>query len=76
MFHGGRLFQQWAVDMYVKVDSMRLDWYSKPAQQDRASHAGLRIVLLKDFPGSDLDVHSRFMDAMALVTRNGKPDFL
>ena len=29
MFHGGRLFQQWAVDMYVKVESMRLDWYSK-----------------------------------------------
>jgi hypothetical protein len=34
MFHGGRLFQQWAVDMYVKVESMRLDWYSKPAHQD------------------------------------------
>ena len=26
MFHGGRLFQQWAVDSYVKVESMRLDW--------------------------------------------------
>jgi len=34
MFHGGRLFQQWAVDMYVKVESMRLDWYSKSAHQD------------------------------------------
>ena len=29
-FHGGRLFQQWIVDMYVKIESMRLDWYSNP----------------------------------------------
>ncbi|CAD6239740.1 unnamed protein product [Miscanthus lutarioriparius] len=34
MFHGGRLFQHWAIDMYVKVESMCLDWYSKPAHQD------------------------------------------
>ena len=27
---GGRLFQQWVVDMYVKIESMRLDWYSNP----------------------------------------------
>ena len=32
-FHGGRLFQQWIVDMYVKIESMRLDWYSNPEQQ-------------------------------------------
>lgn len=30
---GGRLFQQWAVDMYVKIESMRLDWYSNPDNQ-------------------------------------------
>jgi hypothetical protein len=30
LFYGGRLFQQWLVDMYVKVESMRLDWYSLP----------------------------------------------
>ena len=34
MFHGWMLFQQWAVDMYVKVESICLDWYSKPAHQD------------------------------------------
>jgi hypothetical protein len=28
MFYGGRLFQPWLVDMDVKVESMRLDWYS------------------------------------------------
>jgi len=81
-FHVGRLFQQFAVDMYVKVESMRLDWYAKPAHQAiiradlyqglldtlaageaDASKAGLRVVLCKDFPGSDHDVQCRFMDA-------------
>jgi hypothetical protein len=33
MFYGGRLFQQWLVDMYVKVESMRLDWHSLPKHQ-------------------------------------------
>jgi hypothetical protein len=33
MVYGGRLFQQWLVDMYVKVDSMRLDWYLFPKHQ-------------------------------------------
>ncbi|WVZ69848.1 hypothetical protein U9M48_018572 [Paspalum notatum var. saurae] len=30
LHYGGRLFQQWVVDMYVKVESMHLDWYSNP----------------------------------------------
>ena len=30
---GSRLFQQWAVDMYIKIETMRLDWYSKPENQ-------------------------------------------
>ena len=34
LFHAGRLFQQFAVDMYVKVEWMRLDWYAKPAHHD------------------------------------------
>jgi hypothetical protein len=33
LFYGGRLFQQWLMDMYVKVESMRLDWYSLPKHQ-------------------------------------------
>jgi hypothetical protein len=33
MFYGGRLFQQWLVVMFVKVESMRLDWYSFPKHQ-------------------------------------------
>jgi hypothetical protein len=30
---GGRLFQQWVVDMYIKIESMRVDWYSNPDNQ-------------------------------------------
>jgi hypothetical protein len=33
LLFGGQLFQQWAVDMYIKIESMRLDWYSKLANQ-------------------------------------------
>jgi hypothetical protein len=32
---GGRFFQQWAVDMCIKIESMRLDWYSNPVNQKR-----------------------------------------
>jgi hypothetical protein len=33
MFYGVRLFQQWLVDMYVKVEFVRLDWYSLSKHQ-------------------------------------------
>jgi hypothetical protein len=33
LFYGGRPFQQFLVDMYVKVEYMRLDWYSLPKHQ-------------------------------------------
>ena len=45
------------------------------AGETRASQTGRRIILSKDFPGSDRDVHSRYMDAMALITQYGKQDF-
>jgi hypothetical protein len=40
-----------------------------------ARKVGKRIVLSKDFPNSDRDVHSCFMDAVALVARYGRPNF-
>jgi hypothetical protein len=33
LLFGGQLFQQWVVDMYIKIESMRLDWYSNPDNQ-------------------------------------------
>uniref|UniRef100_A0ACD6A2F0 Uncharacterized protein n=1 Tax=Avena sativa TaxID=4498 RepID=A0ACD6A2F0_AVESA len=91
---GGRLFQQWAVDMYIKIETMRLDWYSKPENQkvicadlyqglvdtviageSRGDRIGKRIVLPRTFPGGDRDMQRRFLDAMAIVQRWGKPDY-
>ncbi|XP_044360895.1 uncharacterized protein [Triticum aestivum] len=91
---GGRLFQQWAIDMYIKIETMRLDWYSKPENQkviradlyqglvdtvvageSRGDRIGKRIVLPRTFPGGDRDMQRRFLDAMAIVQRWGKPDY-
>ncbi|XP_062179629.1 uncharacterized protein LOC133884291 [Phragmites australis] len=33
LLYGRRLLQQWVVDIYIKIESMRLDWYSKPENQ-------------------------------------------
>jgi hypothetical protein len=82
------------MDMYVKVESMRLDWYSLPKHQKiiraelyrgivdtlqageaRAAMVGRRLVLPRHFTGGDRDVHARFLDAMTLVQRYGKPDY-
>jgi hypothetical protein len=27
ILHGGRLFQKFAVDMYIKIEGCRLNWY-------------------------------------------------
>ncbi|KAL6873859.1 hypothetical protein ACP4OV_013941 [Aristida adscensionis] len=94
LLFGGRLFQQWAVDMYIKIESMRLDWYSNPEHQKRiraelyqgvvdvisagetrGSEVGKRIVLPRTFPGGDRDMQQRFLNAMALVQKFGKPDY-
>jgi len=37
----------------------------------RGLNAGKRVILSKDFPGSDSDVQCRFMDAMELVATYG-----
>jgi hypothetical protein len=93
-FYGGSLFQQWLMDMYVKVESMTLDWYSLPKHQKiiwvelyrgivdtlkageaHASEVGRFIVLPKNFNGGERVVQARFLDAMTLVQRFGKPDY-
>uniref|UniRef100_A0ACD5ZSL2 Uncharacterized protein n=1 Tax=Avena sativa TaxID=4498 RepID=A0ACD5ZSL2_AVESA len=85
---------QWAVDMYIKMETMRLDFYSKPQNQKliradlyqgvvdvidtgetRGSQVGKRIVLPRTFPGGDRDMQRRFLDAMTIVQRFGKPDY-
>ncbi|XP_052142068.1 uncharacterized protein LOC127761779 [Oryza glaberrima] len=91
ILHGGRLFQQFAVDMYIKVESSRLDYVrnhqkeiradlyqglmdSIQAGESRASAIGKRTVLPALFVGGGRDMKRRYMDAMALVQKYGKPD--
>ncbi|PWZ15112.1 hypothetical protein Zm00014a_013038 [Zea mays] len=91
ILHGKRLFQQFAVDTYIKIESSRLDFIRK--NQDRlradlyqglvdsmldgdirAEKVGKRTVLSPSFIGGPRDMRRRYMDAMALVRKFGKPD--
>ncbi|XP_027151874.1 uncharacterized protein LOC113751927 [Coffea eugenioides] len=89
----GRLLQQYVVDMYVKIESIRLDFHrgrNKQAQlrteiyqgivdsisngESSSSGIGKRIFLPASFIGGPRDMRRRYMDAMSLVQRYGKPD--
>jgi hypothetical protein len=91
ILHGRLLFQQFAVDMYIKVESSRLDYVrnsqkeiradlyqglmdSIQAGESRASAVGKRTVLLASFVGGGRNMKRRYMDAMALIQKYGKPD--
>ncbi|WVZ52016.1 hypothetical protein U9M48_003111 [Paspalum notatum var. saurae] len=91
ILHGKRLFQQFAVDTYIKIESSRLDYIrnnqewlradlyqglvdSLHAGEARADHVRKRTVLATSFIGGPRDLRRRFMDAMALVRKYGKPD--
>ena len=91
MLYGKRLFQQYVVDMYIKVETSRLDYIrnhqkqirsdlyqgvvdSLQAGENRADAVGKWIVLPTSFIGGRRDRRRRYLDAMALVQKYGKPD--
>ncbi|ONM53820.1 hypothetical protein ZEAMMB73_Zm00001d019863 [Zea mays] len=91
ILHGKRLFQQFAVDTYIKIESSRLDFIRKNQDRLRADlyqglvdsmldgdvrgeKVGKRTVLSPSFIGGPRDMRRRYMDAMALVRKFGKPD--
>ena len=86
-----RAFQQYVVDMYVKIESQRLDFFRHRQQQIRTeqlqgvmdsvvegqcrgSKVGQRVILPASFIGGPRDMKRRYVDAMALVQKFGKPD--
>ncbi|RCV30475.1 hypothetical protein SETIT_6G097900v2, partial [Setaria italica] len=90
ILYGGRLFQQFAVDTYIKIESSQLDFIwnhqkeirvdlyqglldSIHAGQDRGDAVGKWIVLSSSFIGGPRDKMRRYLDAMALVRKYGKP---
>ncbi|XP_021770506.1 uncharacterized protein LOC110734673 [Chenopodium quinoa] len=88
---GGRCFQQYIVDMYVKIENTRLDFFRRNQQTIRvdmyqgildtvddgeksANNIGRRVILPPSFIGGPRDMKKRYLNAMALVQRFGKPD--
>ncbi|XP_042988839.1 uncharacterized protein LOC122316384 [Carya illinoinensis] len=87
----GRLLQQFVVDMYIKIETSRLDYFRSKQHEIRSdvyqgivdslsvgetctSNIGKRIILPSSFIGGPTDMRKRYMEAMALVQRFGKPD--
>ncbi|KAG6674120.1 hypothetical protein I3842_15G025900 [Carya illinoinensis] len=59
----GRLLQQFVVDMYIKIETSRLDYFRSKQHEIRS-----------DVYQGPRDMRKRYMEAMALVQRFGKPD--
>ncbi|KAL7085708.1 hypothetical protein ACP275_14G295400 [Erythranthe tilingii] len=94
ILHSGRLGQQYIIDMYIKLETSRLDYYrSEQLQKEiriesyqgvvdslsidrniQSSDIGRRMVLPSSFIGEPRDMRRRYVNAMALVERFGKPD--
>ena len=83
---GGRLFQQYLVDMWSKVESNRLNYIARNQQQMRSDKyrsiqdavangddiTGKRI-LPSSFTGGPRYMAGKYQDAMAVVRKEGKP---
>jgi len=89
---GRRLFQQWLVDNYVKIEKDRINYCREHQKELRTeTYQGLRdylqtmtnnlngrigkmIILPSTFIGSPRNMLQNYQDAMAIVTKFGKPD--
>ncbi|XP_010686097.3 uncharacterized protein LOC104900381 [Beta vulgaris subsp. vulgaris] len=86
-----RLFQQFIVDMYVKLENTRLDFFRHNQAKIRAelyqgildcfeggensgANMGHRVILPPTFLGGPRDMKRRYLNALTLVQRYGKPD--
>ena len=88
---GGKLFQQYLVDAYCKVEAGRLCYHALNQSKLRADSyqglldhvrnqadernlpAGKMVILPSSFNGSPRNMHQNFQDAMALVSKFGRP---
>ncbi|XP_076057276.1 uncharacterized protein LOC143034815 [Oratosquilla oratoria] len=83
---GRRLFQQFAVDNYVKIESNKLSYLQQNQKQIRreradilrgedAKESGQRVIIPATFVGGPRYMKQRQQDALAFVTHYGSPDF-
>ncbi|PIC14437.1 hypothetical protein B9Z55_026756 [Caenorhabditis nigoni] len=90
LFRGGKLFQQYVVDVWTRVEQNRLNYIRNNQNMfhmetlrglqdyvvgDETGPVGTRIKLPSSFKGSPRDMVQQYQDAMAVVARYGKPDF-
>ncbi|XP_076032957.1 uncharacterized protein LOC143020425 [Oratosquilla oratoria] len=87
---GGKLFQQYIVDAYVKVEGCPLKFIAENQAQLRvAMYSGLMdhlarnnenedpgvpVILPSSFTGSSRNMQQCYQDAMAIVCKYGRPD--
>jgi Helitron helicase-like domain at N-terminus len=86
---GGNLYQQYGVDIWVKIEEERLNWMRFHQKEIKAeSYAGLAdavaanqerdaghyVVLASSHTGSPRYMRANYHDAMAIVGKLGKPD--
>jgi PIF1-like helicase/Helitron helicase-like domain at N-terminus/Helicase len=88
--NAGRLFQQYCVDQYAKVEQQRL-LYHRTHQNDLRAElykgledmaagdhdlrkTGKRVILAPSFTGGDRYMQRQYQDSMAIVRAFGKPD--
>ncbi|XP_021729322.1 uncharacterized protein LOC110696338 [Chenopodium quinoa] len=91
LLRAGRCFQQYIVDMYVKIENTRLDYFRNNQDTIRVDlykgildsldlgetlgqNVGRRVILPPTYIGGPRDMKKRYLNAMALVQRFGKPD--
>jgi hypothetical protein len=88
--YGRKLYQEWCVDQYCKVESQRLQWvrrnqgllradmykglHDAVRQEDGLANFGQRVVLPSTFTGSPRHMTQLYQDSMAIVRAKGKPD--
>lgn len=89
---GRRLFQQWLVDNYVKIEKDRIDYcknhqkelrtetyqglkdYLQTTANNLNGRIGKMVILPSTFIGSPRNMLQNYQDAMAIVSKFGKPD--
>lgn len=88
ILYAGKIFQQWIIDSYLQVEAnnlnfiklnqnkLRVDYYKGMMDyvNNGASDTSKPIILPSTFQGSPRNMRERYHDAMAMVTKFGKPD--
>jgi hypothetical protein len=89
LHNAGRLFQQYVVDQYARIDQERLSYFRFHQKKIRcelysgledhlaandANRVGKRTILPSSYIGGPRNMSANYQDSMAMVRKYGKPD--